>query len=98
MTINPGDIMTLEMAEKIAADSGGVYVVKDGMLVNTKDPADVKPIGQPIEEGDIHDLHHNVMGAGGGGNSLNPSGIPDPSKIGQPVDGGDGGGTSTHAH
>lgn len=89
LTINPGDVLTLEMAEQIAAASGGVYVVKDGMLVNTKDPSDVKPIGQPVEEGDIHDLHHNVMGAGGGGNSLNPSGVPDPSKQAAPGEGGE---------
>lgn len=87
LTLNPGDVLTLEMAQKIAEESGGAYVVKDGMLVNVNDPSDVKPIGQPLEEGDIHDLHHNVMGAGGGGNSLNPSGVPDPSKQAPPGEG-----------
>lgn len=88
LTINPGDVMTLEMAEQIARESGGAYVVKDGALVNVKNPSDMKPIGQPISEGDIHDLHHNVIGAGGGGNSLNPSGVPDASKAGSAPPGG----------
>jgi hypothetical protein len=67
-----GDILTMEDAQKIVDASGGQLYIEDGVIkgTNPDGSGDVYiVIGQPLDEGQIHDLHHTVPGSGGKGNS-----------------------------
>jgi hypothetical protein len=66
-----GDILTMEDAQKIVDASGGQLYIEDGVIKgkNPDGSGDVYiVINQPLDEGQIHDLHHTVPGSGGNGN------------------------------
>jgi hypothetical protein len=58
------------MAEAIVAASGGALRIEGGAIVGDNPdgsgPVHIQ-IGEPISEGQIHDLHHTVPESGGAG-------------------------------
>ncbi|WP_147376897.1 hypothetical protein [Noviherbaspirillum saxi] len=73
----PGEILTQKDAEEIVKNSGGRLRIENGRIVgeNSDGSGDVSiKIGEPLSDGEIHDLHHTVIGSGGNGNdgSRNP--------------------------
>jgi Xaa-Pro aminopeptidase len=68
--IMPGTVITEEMAQAIVEASGGNLRIEDGAIVGENPdgsgPVHI-PIGQPVSEGQVHDLHHTVPGSGGAG-------------------------------
>lgn len=72
--LRKGDKITQEEAEKIVAASNGQLRIENGVIKgkNPDGTGDVHiPIGQELDAGQIHDLHHTVPGSGGDGNSQN---------------------------
>jgi hypothetical protein len=69
--LKAGDTLTEEEAQKIVDASGGQLYIEDGVIKgkNPDGSGDVYiEIGKPLDEGQIHDLHHTVPGSGGNGN------------------------------
>jgi hypothetical protein len=70
--LKAGDTLTEEEAQAIVDASGGQLYIEDGVIKgkNPDGSGDVYiEIGKPLDEGQIHDLHHTVPGSGGKGNS-----------------------------
>jgi len=74
VTIKTGDVLTEEQGRKLAALSGGKLKF-DGHTLKSDSGYSIS-VGDTWTSGDIHELHHTVPGAGGAGNEMNPSGIP----------------------
>jgi hypothetical protein len=69
--IKPGDSLTAAEAQAIAAASNG-QLKFDGQTLTGNNPdgsgAVNIQVGQPLDVGQIHDLHHTVASSGGAGN------------------------------
>jgi Xaa-Pro aminopeptidase len=71
--LKPGDVITMDEARTIVAGSGGKLRIENGVIVgkNPDGSGDVYiEIGKPLDEGQIHDLHHTVDNSGGNGNGM----------------------------
>jgi hypothetical protein len=69
-TIGPGTVLSEEDLQKIADASGGQLKYENGVLTG-ENPDGSGPVhieaGKPLDEGQIHDLHHTVPESGGNG-------------------------------
>jgi shikimate 5-dehydrogenase len=70
-----GDVIDQTEAAAIVAASGDLLHLDPDGHIRGKNPdgsGDVDiVVGQPLDEGQIHDLHHTIQGAGGNGASGN---------------------------
>jgi hypothetical protein len=70
-----GDVISMTDAAEIVAASGGrLHLDPDGHIRGPDHDGTGEVdivVGQPLDEGQIHDLHHTVTGAGGIGASGN---------------------------